>query len=173
MGFCEIDKYASAAYKAMYDTEKEAYYSDITKIDTAGMPDFDLLTGGFPCQSYSVCGYGRALTIPEELCFLNLPESSKKSDLQLFCLKMFPASYLMTASGHFKPSSVRFRNWGTVLNGWCITAPVLESHSQENGCTLSDIAVPNAPEEYFLSIAAQKKLQRNSSEECRGKESMT
>ena len=52
VGSCEIDKYAAAAYRAMYDTEKEAYYSDITRIDTGEMPDFDLLTGGFPCQAY-------------------------------------------------------------------------------------------------------------------------
>ncbi len=52
VGFCEIDPYAAAAYKALYNTEKEAYYSDITRIDTAEMPDFDLLVGGFPCQSY-------------------------------------------------------------------------------------------------------------------------
>ena len=50
--FCEIDPYAAAAYKALYNAEKEVYYSDITRIDTAEMPDFDLLVGGFPCQSY-------------------------------------------------------------------------------------------------------------------------
>ncbi len=52
VGFCEIDPYAAAAYKALYNAEKEIYYSDITRIDTAEMPDFDLLVGGFPCQSY-------------------------------------------------------------------------------------------------------------------------
>ena len=53
VGYCEIDKYAAAAYKAIYDTEGAIYYSDITRIDTAGMPDFDLFVGGFPCQPYS------------------------------------------------------------------------------------------------------------------------
>lgn len=47
------------AYKAIYNTEKEAYYSDITTIDTAGMPDFDLLVGGLPCQPYSVASSNR------------------------------------------------------------------------------------------------------------------
>lgn len=30
VGFCEIDKYAAAAYKAMYNTENKVYYSDVT-----------------------------------------------------------------------------------------------------------------------------------------------
>ena len=36
----------------MYNTEKEVFYNDVTGIDTAGMPDFDLFVGGFPCQPY-------------------------------------------------------------------------------------------------------------------------
>lgn len=99
----------------------------------------------------------------EALFSLNLPELSKKSDLQLFCLKMFPDSYLMTASGRFRPSSVRFRNWGIVLNGWCLTAQPLILHSRGTGCTLWDIAVPNAPAKYSLSNAAITRLLSNSS----------
>ena len=42
IGFCEIDKNAETAYRAMYDTEKEVFYNDITKIKAEEMPDFDL-----------------------------------------------------------------------------------------------------------------------------------
>ncbi len=52
IGFCEIDKYAAAAYRAIYNTEKEVYYDDIKRIDPEKMPNFDLFVGGFPCQSY-------------------------------------------------------------------------------------------------------------------------
>ena len=31
-------------------------YGDITKIDVKELPDFDILTGGFPCQSFSMAG---------------------------------------------------------------------------------------------------------------------
>lgn len=52
-GQCEIDKYADTSYRAIHDIGKEeVYYPDATKIDPGGMPDFDLLCGGFPCQAY-------------------------------------------------------------------------------------------------------------------------
>ena len=35
---------------------KHKPYGDITKIDPTTLPDFDLLTGGVPCQSWSIAG---------------------------------------------------------------------------------------------------------------------
>lgn len=54
IGFCEIDKYATQVYKHKFPTHKE--YGDITKLDPTTLPDFDLLTGGFPCQAFSIAG---------------------------------------------------------------------------------------------------------------------
>ena len=54
--YCEIDKYAKQAYEAMYDTEGELYFDDARKIVPEQLPDFDLLVGGFPCQSFSIAG---------------------------------------------------------------------------------------------------------------------
>ena len=34
----------------------EIYEGDIRKVDPDTIPDFDLLTGGFPCQSFSIAG---------------------------------------------------------------------------------------------------------------------
>lgn len=56
VGYCEIDKYAKQAYEAMYDTGGELYFDDARKIVLEQLPDFDLLVGGFPCQSFSVAG---------------------------------------------------------------------------------------------------------------------
>ena len=56
VGYCEIDKYAKQAYEAMYDTGGELYFDDARKIVTEQLPDFDLLVGGFPCQSFSIAG---------------------------------------------------------------------------------------------------------------------
>ena len=59
VGYCEIDKYAKAAYEAIYDTRGEVYYEDIRKIDSEKLPDFECLCGGFPCQSFSIAGKRR------------------------------------------------------------------------------------------------------------------
>lgn len=56
VGYCEIDKYAKKAYEAIYDTEGELYFEDARTIDPKDLPHIDLIVGGFPCQSFSICG---------------------------------------------------------------------------------------------------------------------
>jgi DNA (cytosine-5)-methyltransferase 1 len=52
VGWCEIDKTAQAAYRTLYNTEKEFFHDDARTLDPNGLPDFDLLVGGIPCRSY-------------------------------------------------------------------------------------------------------------------------
>lgn len=54
VGFSEIDKYATSVFKRHYP--EGTNYGDITTIDPTELPDFDLLVGGFPCQSFSIAG---------------------------------------------------------------------------------------------------------------------
>jgi DNA (cytosine-5)-methyltransferase 1 len=54
IGFSEIDKYATQIYQKHFPNHKN--YGDITKINEKTLPDFDLLVGGFPCQSFSIAG---------------------------------------------------------------------------------------------------------------------
>lgn len=55
IGYSEIDKYAIATYEKNFGKEIKNY-GDATTINTAELPDFDLLVGGFPCQAFSVAG---------------------------------------------------------------------------------------------------------------------
>ena len=61
VGFSEIDSKATATYKANYDTANEIEMGDIVAFinDRArfeNLPHFNLLTGGFPCQTFSMMG---------------------------------------------------------------------------------------------------------------------
>jgi len=49
------DKYACQIYRKHYGT-KELVEADITTINPDSIPDFELLTAGFPCQSFSLAG---------------------------------------------------------------------------------------------------------------------
>ena len=51
-GHCEQDEHAERSYRALFDTRGEWFCEDIRKADAGSMPDFELLCGGFPCQSY-------------------------------------------------------------------------------------------------------------------------
>lgn len=72
VAWCEIDKYAQQAYRTMYDTEGEAFYENIRTIDTGGLADFDLLTGGFPCQSFSISGQKKGFADERGTLFFEL-----------------------------------------------------------------------------------------------------
>ncbi len=61
IGFSEIDINATATYKANYDITNEIEIGDIVafindKDRFYNLPEFDLLTGGFPCQTFSMMG---------------------------------------------------------------------------------------------------------------------
>lgn len=59
VGFSEIDKYASMVLK--YHYPNVINYGDCTKIRWEQIPDFDFLTGGSPCQDFSIAGKRRGL----------------------------------------------------------------------------------------------------------------
>ena len=67
VGFSEVDKYAVQCFQQNHKTitsidniyqlcKIPINYGDCRNINPQELPDFDLLTGGFPCQAFSVAG---------------------------------------------------------------------------------------------------------------------
>ena len=54
IGYSEISPDAVSAYEANYADAKETNFGDITKLKK--LPPHDFLTGGVPCQSWSIAG---------------------------------------------------------------------------------------------------------------------
>ena len=62
IGFCEIDKFARASYKAIHNTKGEIELHDITAVSDEsirGIGRVDIICGGFPCQAFSIAGARR------------------------------------------------------------------------------------------------------------------
>lgn len=59
VGYCEIDGHARKSYQSIFDTKQEVEMRDITKLSDEfirGIGRVDIITGGFPCQAFSLAG---------------------------------------------------------------------------------------------------------------------
>lgn len=77
VGYSEIDKWATLCYN---QNHKGKNYGDCIKINPKDIPDFDLLTGGFPCQSFSVAGNGWDINLVS-MIFINMFKEYDKSKI--------------------------------------------------------------------------------------------
>jgi len=60
VGFSEIDKYAIQVYKRHFPDHTN--FGDATRIVPEQLPEFDMLVGGFPCQSFSIAGKRKGMS---------------------------------------------------------------------------------------------------------------
>ena len=56
VGYSEIDKYAIKNFELNFPECAGKNFGDITKIDASLLPDFDFMSGGPPCQAFSLAG---------------------------------------------------------------------------------------------------------------------
>lgn len=86
LGFSEIDKNAEKTYR-LFHGETEKNYGDLTKINTDDLPNFDLMVGGFPCQTFSVIGQRKGMKDERGEIIFHLINIMKKKNVKFFLLE--------------------------------------------------------------------------------------
>ena len=63
------------------------FAGDITKIKPSDIPDFDIITGGFPCQPFSHAGFKKGFADPRGTLFNNIARIIKEKKPDAFFLE--------------------------------------------------------------------------------------
>jgi DNA (cytosine-5)-methyltransferase 1 len=84
VGYSEIDKYAIQIYEKHFNHKN---YGDITKIKAEELPDFELLCGGFPCQSFSIAGKRMGFSDTRGTLFFEIARIAREKQPRLLLLE--------------------------------------------------------------------------------------
>ena len=84
IGYSEIDKYAISIYEKHFGHKN---WGDATTIKTDSLPDFDLLVGGFPCQSFSIAGKRGGFEDTRGTLFFEIARILRAKQPRLFVLE--------------------------------------------------------------------------------------
>jgi len=155
IGYSEIDKYACQIYEKHFNHKN---YGDITKINAE---TYQTLISWWVDShtNLSLSQENEADSmIQEARSSLKSLGLLGKNNHAFYSLKTSRGYYLTTKDEHFIPSSPRLMNWGTTVNGKCLTARITESHKTGSECSLSDILEEQVDQKYFLSEKAQIKI---------------
>jgi DNA (cytosine-5)-methyltransferase 1 len=85
IGFSEIDKYAIQIYEKHFKGHKN--YGNCTEIKWQDVPDFELLVGGFPCQSFSIAGKRGGFKDTRGTLFFEIARCLREKQPRLFLLE--------------------------------------------------------------------------------------
>ena len=89
----EWDEYARKTYQTNFEKispnlfKSGNFAGDITKVDKKSIPDFDILTGGFPCQPFSQAGYKKGFADTRGNLFYDVAEIIRVKQPKAFFLE--------------------------------------------------------------------------------------
>lgn len=109
MAFAEIDKFAKQSYRAIYDTENEEELDDITSVTDEHFRLYrgqvDIITGGFPCQAFSIAGNRRGFEDTRGTIFFHIARA----------IKEIQPSYVLLENVKGLLSHDKGRTYGTII----------------------------------------------------------
>lgn len=70
LGYSEINKHSIQVYQRHFPNHKN--FGNIKEINIQTLPKFEVLVGGFPCQSYSIAGLRKGLDDPRGQLFFDI-----------------------------------------------------------------------------------------------------
>ena len=91
----EWDEAARKTYEANYkkispklfEDREHLFVGDITKVDAKDIPDFDILTGGFPCQPFSQAGLKKGFNETRGTLFFDVARIIKEKQPKAFFIE--------------------------------------------------------------------------------------
>lgn len=109
LAFAEIDKFAKQSYRAIYDTDGEDELDDITTITDEHFRLYrgqcDIITGGFPCQAFSIAGNRRGFDDTRGTIFFHIARA----------IKEIQPSYVLLENVKGLFSHYKGRTFGTII----------------------------------------------------------
>jgi DNA (cytosine-5)-methyltransferase 1 len=127
---------APRAAQVYADRFGAAVAGDVTELDAAALPEHDLLTGGFPCQSFTTAGDGAGLACPRGQIYLEICRVIAAKRPAAFLLENVPSLYTL-GGGQFDADPTR-RAPGAALRaivddlascGYTVAARILGAHA--------------------------------------------
>ena len=188
VGYSEFDKFASALYDANHkdkNGEPIRNWGDITKINPEELPDFDMFTGGFPCQPFSTVGlqqgeldrYGRGTLVYDiiRICAYKKPKYVFLENVKGLATKRFESTFNMIKEafrelgyGELHYAILNTKDYGIPQNRerlWMFAAlgGLPEDFSMvpptiQNGLRLKDFVDENPPADLYLSQAQIQRI---------------
>lgn len=110
LGYCEIDRFARQSYRAIHNTEGAEEWHDITAVTNEHFRTFrgrvDLISGGFPCQAFSVAGRQLGFEDTRGTLFFEIARAAKE----------IQPRYLLLENVKNLISHDKGNTFGTILN---------------------------------------------------------